>query len=296
MSENNLNRFGETSNNQRFNELIDAMIIAQTHLVTYRDPESTILIYKNEIGELYNLLDDKILTITSDNIILPVIEESGDISGSQMSAGAVTGSFNSVCAGFVGLSELEEPEPLLGIKLYMGESESNSVVGSKQYQYFAFIPFAGASIHIDEDVLSEFQPEIDDEICHKIDDALLNETISFPKLLEIFEYLIDPEIDDDGDAIVSLRHEVYLRYLNNLASFNHVTALAGFGISKTNGGVQLHKTNETEFMLEGAFSGFELYSINIDEEYRIKLAVTAINEYGEKVAVLVSGISEIELH
>lgn len=295
MKDYNANNRGESSDNRKLNDLIDCMILAQTHLGTFKDPESTIRVYSAELGEIYSQFDGKILTVTSDNIILPIVEDSGDITGSQMSAGATTGRFDSISAGFISMTEDSEPEPFLGIKLYMGADEYSSVIGNKKYEYFAFVPFAGASIHISEDVLDDFEPASNDEICHSIDEALLNETISLPKLMEIFENSIKPEIDEDGDPIVSLQHEVYLKYLNKLSAFNHVVAFADFGISRTNLGVKLYGSNGEGYILEGAFSGFDLFSINIDGEYRIKFAISAIDKYGEMSSVLVNGISEIEL-
>lgn len=279
---------------ERIGELFDILLIAQNHLEAYGDSDLTLKTYYEEIEELYKLLNEKTVAATGDYILSPAVDEDGNVSGALMGSGTALGLFDSIAVGTIP-DALGGVKPTLGVRLFTGSNHGTSIIANKHIDYFLFAPIVGSTFNVEHYEEPELPLDPSDEVCWLIDEAMLGEKINLPNLVTIFEEVIEPAVDEDGDKAVGLQHEQYIKYLNKLASFQQVTAIADYGVQITEDGAIIYQGDDQTYTLHGQFEKFDLFCAQFDDTTTIKLMLKAIDEDGDSVGVIVDTIAAIEL-
>lgn len=233
----------------KLDELFGLLAFAQLHLDTYGNPELTLETYASQLQELHSICQDRIIHATSNTVFAPVTEESGAISGAQIITGTAAGNLRGISVATFPDSD-GDAKARLGIQLHYGQKKATSPVGNQHFEYFTFVPVEGATFYVEPFEDQKFEPDPNDVICASIDEAMLNVPIDFARLTSLFETEMIPAIDDDGDDAPGLQHTYYLKYLNQIASFRAVTAIAHYGIQRADERVVFHQEDDELFMLD----------------------------------------------
>lgn len=224
------------------------------------------------------------ITATGSNLIIPEFDDDGRFQGLIKTQGSVTGSLRGISLNKIG--ELEDQRYIIGMVLKVGGVHSESPVHEQVIIYKAFVPFESSEILVDpiEEILL---PEADDTTAAAIDEALLNEQVDFPALIELFQ----------ANSWTDMEQDMYLHYLNKIASFQTVTAFASYGwILPADGTMKCYEEPGGGYMLEGTFYEFMIAMIT-DTEYESsrKLMLTAIDARDNTIGVFLESITDIQL-
>lgn len=248
---------------------------------------NTVLIeYQDTLSRIYRHCEGNYITATGDQMCFPVInEETGELQGMTIGVGGFKGRFCSVDIHNI------QDQLMIGISLvYLPPQTQTTPVSKTGTTYVVFAPFVHSTYHVHEEDFLTPLPEEDDEVAMDIDEALLSKSIDFPKLIALFQ--------DPSKEWSDLQEDVYLRYLNKIATFRHITALAPYGlkIESDSGHMGMYESEEGLFLLDGEFDGFQLAVLQGEDGIlHSKLLVAAVDPKGNRMSVIAEDITDIQL-
>lgn len=239
--------------------------------------------YSDAATTIHSYCEDKVIMVTGSGILVPSLDEDGDLDGMLITSDMVSGKFGAIKINptmFDGYNSRQ----VVGMSLEVGKLYRQSPVHKQVTQLYAFVPFESCQFSVDRDE-AELLPEDNDEIAEFIDEAILNGPIDLLKLSVLFQ-------ENEWSELAT---KMYLAHLNRIASFQFVEALAPYGIIMNDSdNVQIYQDKNT-YVLSGRFKRFNVANFKTENEVAKKLIIVAEDDDKDLMGVIVEDIEDIKL-
>lgn len=267
-----------------FSEILEDLLLMQSRMRTGNDTESTSIPYEHyrTVHRLNELCRGRQITANSGQLLTPIKDDRGNVVAMSPCYGSATGVFEGIAVNMD-----ENGKPVIGLQILLETTGTDSPVHRSNTSTYAFAPLDSSNFILDIDI-ADILPEKDDPIAEDIDTYLLDETIDLQSLTTLFQDVIYP--------MGELQRDMYMRYLNKIATFDRITAITSIGLSMEDDGASIYQGLDGSYCADGVFDGFTLVNCeNGEGDYSPKLIALFIDEDGDEMGVFVDDIQAIQL-